>query len=61
MSQKNLIELVKTSDGAITGLIIKVNVGDLFFLDPNATHAKVVMHPTQNGVNIEITGAGGIP
>lgn len=57
MSQKNLIELLKTADGATTCLIIRVNAGDLLFLDPNATHVKVVMHPTQNRVNLEITGA----
>lgn len=56
MSQKNRIELLKTPDGATTGLIIKINAGDLFFLDPNATHVRVVSHPTQNGLNLEITG-----
>lgn len=56
MSTKNLRKLLKTPDGAIAGVVIKINAGDLFFLDPNATHVSVVMHPTQNGVKLEITG-----
>ncbi|MCK4500135.1 hypothetical protein KAU11_06520 [Candidatus Babeliales bacterium] len=61
MMGKNMVELLKTPDGATTGLIIKINVGDLFFLDPNATHVQVTRHPTENGIDLKIRGAEVIP